>query len=144
MVEIRFLVASGERGGRGLTRYSRGQVKRRGWRSRLLGPQSPAPLTTRSSPYGSCKCIRNVRLGQSILCIAARRPSIVSVSGERSEGAVFIWPQGYCSRGPKSAASGYFSRREFQLGSDNGILRTSGSIKTSLMYLDFNCSGRTL
>jgi hypothetical protein len=83
-------VVSGERRGRGLQRYSVGQAKRKGWRSRLRGLLSPAPITTRSRPHGVGKCTRNAHLEQSVLFMAVRRPWTVSVSRRRSAGAFFV------------------------------------------------------
>jgi len=63
VVWLCFLVASGERRGRRLTSYSRGQAKRKGWRSSFArrnrqpsSPQGVVPmvLVSISGTYGWC------------------------------------------------------------------------------------------
>jgi hypothetical protein len=48
------------------THSSRGQAQRKGWRSRLSGLLSLAPLTRRSSLHGVCKRKRDSLLGQAV------------------------------------------------------------------------------
>jgi hypothetical protein len=74
MVGLRFFVASRKRGEPGPHALPQRTGKKQGLTIKLATAQSSAPLTTKSNPYGVCKCTRNAPLGQSAFRLAARHP----------------------------------------------------------------------